>query len=72
MANKPKLTSRDHQKMDVFLGNVLDDYKAGHITKVAAVNGLAHVMAALDIDNYGEVRAWFEQGRASISEQSQV
>lgn len=64
----PTLTDRDHRNMDAFLGAVVDDYKAGVITKEQAVGGLAHVMAALDLDNYGEVRSWFEQGRKFIRE----
>ena len=56
--------------MDAFLGQVLDDYKAGEITKAQAVGALAHVMAALDLDNYDEARSWFEQGRKFIQQQS--
>lgn len=62
MENKPVLTSKDHEDMDAFLGHVLDDYKAGKLDKVKAIAELAHVMAALDLDNYGEVRASFAQG----------
>ncbi len=53
------LSERDHNDMDAFLGEVLDDYKAGTITRDQAIGGLAHVMAALDIGNTGEARAWF-------------
>lgn len=66
MKSKPELTSRDHKNMDAFLGAVLEDFKAGVITKEQAVGGLAHVMAALDLDNYGEARSWLEQGRKFI------
>ncbi|MFA5627451.1 MAG: hypothetical protein WC965_08245 [Thiohalomonadaceae bacterium] len=69
MAKKPELTTRDHQNMDAFLGHVLDDYKVGVITKEQAVGGLAHVMAALDLDNYPEARSWFEQGRKFIRQE---
>lgn len=69
MAKKPELNSRDHQNMDAFLGHVLDDYKAGRITKEGAVSGLAHVMAALDLDNYAEARSWFEKGRKFLSQE---
>jgi len=61
------LTERDHRNMDAFLGHVLEDFKAGTITKDQAVGGLAHVMAALDIGNYGEATNWFEQGRKFIA-----
>jgi hypothetical protein len=60
------LTERDHTNMDAFLGHVLDDYKAGTLTKEQAVSGLAHVMAALDQGNTGEARIWLEQGRKLI------
>lgn len=63
---KPSLTNRDHENMDAFLGHVLDDYKAGELTKDEAIAGLAHVMAALDIGNYAEAVSWFEQGRKLI------
>lgn len=66
MKVKPVLTSKDHKNMDAFLGHVLDDYKAGVLDKTKAIAGLAHVMAALDLDNYDEARAWFEQGRKFI------
>lgn len=68
MNDKPILTNKDHKNMDAFLGAVLDDYKAGVIDKSKAISGLAHVMAALDLDNYAEARAWFEQGRKFIRE----
>lgn len=70
MKNKPELTTRDHANMDAFLGHVLDDYKASQITKEQAVGALAHVMAALDLDNYNEARSWFEQGRKFIQQQT--
>lgn len=63
---KLKLTARDHENMDAFLGYVLDDYKAGEITKDEAVGALAHVMAALDLGNTGEAANWFEQGRKFV------
>lgn len=66
MKEKPVLTDRDHKNMDAFLGHVLDDYKTGVISKESAIGSLAHVMAALDLDNYEEARSWFEQGRKFI------
>jgi len=69
MASKPELNQRDHQNMDAFLGHVLDGYKTGQITKEAAVGALAHVMAALDLDNYAEARSWFEEGRKYLAEE---
>ncbi|MDD5056504.1 MAG: hypothetical protein PHQ60_01925 [Sideroxydans sp.] len=60
------LTEHDHVNMDAFLGHVLDDYKAGGLSKEQAVSGLAHVMAALDQGNTEEARSWFAQGRKFI------
>ena len=61
-----KLTDTDHRNMDAFLGAVLDDYRDGALTKEQAVGGLAHVMAALNIGNVAEARAWFREGRKFI------
>lgn len=55
------LTSKNHKEMDNFLEKVLDGYKNGALTKSEAVNGLAHVMAALDINNTQEAVSWFNQ-----------
>lgn len=60
------LTERDHNNMDTFLGQILDDYKNGTLTKEQVVSGLAHIMAALDKGNTGEARVWLEQGRKLI------
>lgn len=67
MKEKAELTDRDHRHMDAFLADVLDDYKFGAISKERAVGALAHVMAALDLDNYPEARMWFLQGRKRLS-----
>ena len=66
MNRPPTFTDKDHADMDAFLGAVLDDYKAGEITKQQAVSGLAHVIAATDIGNYGEAINWFRQGRKFV------
>lgn len=66
MAGAGNFSQRDHTDTDAFLGHVLDDYKAGVLTKDQAVGGLAHVMAALDIGNIEEARSGFEQGRKFI------
>lgn len=60
------LTNQDHTNMDAFLGHVLEDFKAGTITKKQAIGGLAHVMAALDKGNTAEAVNWFKQGRKFI------
>lgn len=63
---EPTLTNRDHKNMDTFLGHVLEDFKAGEISKDEAIGALAHVIAAIDKGNYGEAINWFEQGRKFI------
>lgn len=45
---------------------VLDAYKAGVLEKTKAISGLTQMIAALDLDNYDEVRSWLEQGRKLI------
>ena len=66
MSNRGNLTERAHINMDTFLGHVLEDFKAGTITKEQAIGGLAHVMAALDIGNTAEASNWFENGQKFI------
>ena len=63
MEHRSLLTEKDHTNLDAFLAAALDDYRDGVITKEQAVSGLAHIIAALDQGNYGEVREWLEQGR---------
>ena len=67
----PQLTEKNHEDMDQFLGHVLDYYKTGQIDKTEAVSTLAHVMAALDQDNYSEAINWFEQGRKWVLQKKQ-
>jgi len=69
MSKKSELNSCDHRNMDTFLGHMLDDYKAGVITREDAVSSLAHVMAAIDVGNYPEVRSWLEQGRKLLRQE---
>jgi hypothetical protein len=62
----PTLTNQDHNNMNAFLDQVLEDFKAGMIAKKEAIDGLTHVIAAIDCGNYGEASNWFKQGRALI------
>lgn len=61
MKSNGSLKEKDHKAMDKMLGDVLDAYKSGGISKRAAMAGLAHVMAALDIGNTEEAVKWFNQ-----------
>lgn len=58
---KYPLNEKDQENMDAFLGTVLDDYKAGEITKEQAVGGLTHIVAAIESGNCGDVANWFRQ-----------
>lgn len=66
---EPTLTPRDNENIAAFLKHVLDDYKAGAVSKASVVGALSHIIAALDLDNYAEARTWFEQGRKFIQQQ---
>lgn len=57
------LTEQDHNNFDVLIGHVLDDYRAGTLSKSDAIGGLAQLVAAIDIGNEGEARAWLKEGR---------
>ena len=63
---KPSLSSQDYQNIDALLGHVLEDFRAGSITKEEAISGLAHVIAAIDKGNYAEVTSWLKEGRKLI------
>jgi hypothetical protein len=54
-----QLTDDDHEQMDAFLARVLDAYRTGKIDRSGAIADIAHVIAALDINNIGEVRSYF-------------
>lgn len=61
-----KLSEKDHDNMTEFLGYLIEDVQQGKVSKEHAVAVIAHVIAAVDIGNYGEARNWFEQGRKLI------
>lgn len=55
-----KLTEVEHNKLDAFLGGVLDEYKSGAYTKTEAVGALAHVFTVAAEGNIGELSSWLE------------
>lgn len=55
-----KLSSAQHEKLDGFLGVLLDGYKSGEFTKSEVIGALAHVFTAGVIDNESEVKLWLE------------
>jgi hypothetical protein len=62
----PTNESRDQVNMETFLGSVVDDYKAGVISREQAIGGLAKVMVALNQGDFEEARRWIEQGRKLV------
>lgn len=58
-----QLTHKDHDDLDALLGHLLDDYKAGAITKEKAVGTIAHIVGALDAGNLDEVQTGLREGR---------
>ncbi len=58
-----QLTNKDHDDLDVLLGHLFDDHKAGLLAKTQAVGAVTHIVAALDIGNLGEVQTWLRHGR---------
>lgn len=57
------LTPKDHDELDAFLKAIFNDIKNGDITETQFTSGMAHVVAAVDIENIDEARKWFQQGR---------
>lgn len=53
----PLLSEDDHNKLDAFLGKVLEDYSSGRVNRTDAIGAIAHCFAALDKGNIGEVRS---------------
>lgn len=62
----PVLNNKDHTNLTAFLGHVLEDFKAGEITKDEAIGGIAHMVAAVDRGEYQQASKWLEQGRSLI------
>ncbi|MBW9072404.1 hypothetical protein [Agrobacterium deltaense] len=52
------LKEKDHNKLDAFLGEVLDLYKSDEISKLEAIGAIAHVFTAAAKDNATEVNSW--------------
>ncbi|XQA79281.1 hypothetical protein ACM9W9_06015 [Xanthomonas sacchari] len=72
MREEGKLTDTDHDQMDGFLGNVLDQHKEGELSRGEAIALIAHVMAALDLDNYSEAKSWFANHKKFIEEGKRI
>lgn len=68
MQKRDQLTNNDHDKMDAFIGAIIDDYKNGLVSKQAIIAGLGHVIGAIDQGCHDEARRWFSEGRKKIHE----
>lgn len=58
--------STDQINLELFFGHVLEDYKAGAISKEQAIGGLVNMAAALNRGDFEEARRWAEQGRKLV------
>lgn len=61
-----QLTDRDKINMESFLGHVLEAFKSGVLTKGQAIDGVSHVILAVDRGDYVDATNWLEQGRRLI------
>jgi hypothetical protein len=60
---KADVMTNDQINLDAFFASILEDYKAGTLTKDQAVGGLVHFAVALNRDDFDEARRWAQQGR---------
>jgi hypothetical protein len=60
---KADVMINDQINLDAFFASVLEDYKAGVLTRNQAVAGLVHFAVALNNDDFDEARRWAQQGR---------
>lgn len=51
------LTEQDHDDLDAFLVTILQAFKKDEITQEMAVGSLTQLIAAMDNDEYDEVRS---------------
>lgn len=68
MQEDGQLSNTDHTNMDKFLGFILDSHKTGYLDRGEAIGYMAHVIAAVDMGNYGEARNWFENHERLIAD----
>jgi hypothetical protein len=54
-------TAKDFKDMDDMLRRAMEAHTAGTISAAAVQSGMAHIMAAIDLGNFEEVRKWFTQ-----------
>jgi hypothetical protein len=62
-STREDVMDKDQIDLEAFFASLLDDYKAGALTKAQAVGGLVHFAVALNRDDFDEARRWARQGR---------
>ncbi|NHR04442.1 hypothetical protein HA052_04455 [Chromobacterium haemolyticum] len=67
----PVLTAKDHDDLDVFLHDVLDDFSKGVLSRDQVVQGLSHMIAAASLGNYVELRNNFKHGLRPLGEEAE-
>lgn len=65
-ASRPLLADADHQLLGSFLAHVLQAFRAGQADLAHAAATLAHLIAAVDEGNLGEMRAWLNRDRDAL------
>ncbi|MEZ2310520.1 hypothetical protein AB6809_28145 [Paraburkholderia sp. RCC_158] len=55
--------TRDQINLESFFGHLLEDFKAGKLSKEQAIGGLVAFSVVLNKGDFHEVRRWAEQGR---------
>ncbi|RNM03206.1 hypothetical protein [Ralstonia pseudosolanacearum] len=53
----------DQINLELFFDHMLEDYKAGALTKEQAIGGLVAFSAAINRGDFEGARQWAEQGR---------
>lgn len=55
--------TKDQINLESFFGHLLEDFKAGELSKEQAIGGLVAFSAALNRGDFDGARRWAEQGR---------
>ena len=64
----PTLTNGDHRALDKFFLLLMEAVRDGHVKPANAAAEVMHLLAAVDIANYGEPRAHAKLGAELIAE----
>ncbi|WP_186223834.1 hypothetical protein [Burkholderia gladioli] len=55
--------TKDQINLESFFGHLLEDFKAGELSKEQAIGGLVAFSIALNEGDFDAARRWAEQGR---------